>query len=423
MNIGFIGMGKLGLPCAVALGIKHQVYGYDIADHINSNAKPKDVLKTNEQQIENYWEDSSLTFVDTMEELVEKTNIIFIAVQTPHKKEYGGTKRLPETRKDFDYTWLCSACEQLSNTVEKLQVQRIAVIISTVLPGTIQKYIKPLLTEGISLCYNPFFIAMGNVISDFINPEFVLLGVDSQEAALRVELLYKTIHDKPIFRTTLENAELIKVLYNTFISTKILFANNIMELCDSTPNTNCDTVVDALSLATDRLISPAYLRGGMGDGGGCHPRDNIAMSWLSNTKRLSINLFDFIMDGREKQTEFLVKKILMCRQENLLPVCILGKSFKAETNLVDGSPAILLANILREHGIDPDFHDPHLVNDSTLLTVKETLSKPRIFFIGCKHNIFTTYKFPNGSFIIDPHRYIPKDPSINIEYIGIYTHQ
>jgi UDPglucose 6-dehydrogenase len=122
---------------------------------------------------------------------------------------------------------------------------------------------------------------------------------------------------------------------------KVCLANTVMELSHKLENINCDNVMKGLFLANERLISPKYLLGGMGDGGGCHPRDNIAMSWLSNKIGMSYNFFDDIMNGRENQTEFLCDLIL----EHPGPYYILGKTFKENTNLILGSPSILLCNI------------------------------------------------------------------------------
>ena len=122
---------------------------------------------------------------------------------------------------------------------------------------------------------------MGSTINDFLFPEFILFGKDDIYAAELGKKFYKTITNAPLYDTTIENAELIKVAYNTMISTKISFANTLMELCHKLENTNIDDVTNGLKMANKRLISQAYLDGGMGDGGGCHPRDNIAMSYLS----------------------------------------------------------------------------------------------------------------------------------------------
>ena len=99
-----------------------------------------------------------------------------------------------------------------------------------------------------------------------------------------------------------ENAEAIKVAYNTYISMKIAYANTWMEICHKIPGTDVDQVTGALELATTRIMSPKYLTGGMGDGGGCHPRDNIALSWLARELDLSYDFFEHLMIARERQT-------------------------------------------------------------------------------------------------------------------------
>jgi UDPglucose 6-dehydrogenase len=202
------------------------------------------------------------------------------------------------------------------------------------------------------ILYNPFFIAMGTTIPDFRNPEFVLVGTDGAHPGILREF-YATIHDRPVFVTTIKTAELTKVAYNTYIGLKIAFANTMMELCEKT-GADVDDLVDALSMADRRLMGPAYLRGGMGDGGGCHPRDNIALSWLAREMGLSYDLFHALMECRERQTEWLAS--LIQEEQNstseFREVEILGKAYKPETALTVGSPATLLANILKERNVE-----------------------------------------------------------------------
>jgi UDPglucose 6-dehydrogenase len=204
--------------------------------------------------------------------------------------------------------------------------------------------------------YNPFFIAMGTTIPDFRDPEFVLVGTDGAHPGPLKEF-YSTIHSKPVFVTTIKTAELTKVAYNTFIGLKIAFANTMMELCEKT-GADVDDLVDALSLADRRILSPAYLRGGMGDGGGCHPRDNIALSWLAREVGLSYDLFSALMECRERQTEWLADMITEYGDGEEWPVEIMGKAYKPNTALTVGSPATLLANMLRERGIEFEHTDP-----------------------------------------------------------------
>ena len=345
-------------------------------------------------------------------------------IQTPHDPLYEGVTRIPNKRVDFDYTHLKLGIKNLSQAIEKKKKDIVVIIISTVLPGTIRNQIKPLLGKHTKLCYNPFFIAMGSTIRDFLYPEFILFGVDDDKASKKAEEFYKTICDSPFYKTTIENAELIKVCYNTMISTKISFVNTIMEACHHLPNTNVDDVTNALKMANRRLISDAYLSGGMGDGGGCHPRDNIALSHLSKKLDLSYDWFESIMMQREKQSEWLAN--LVIKNSKNRQVNILGKTFKPETNLILGSPSILLENILKEKQIKVNSWDPYIDENYEKVKNKMNWNKNDIkhtFFIGTKHPDFITFKFPEDSIIIDPFRYIYNVKNSKIIRIGDNTNK
>ena len=412
MNIGFIGLGKLGLPCALAVESRgHKVIGYDPSEQV------KDIIDTKKLQYQEIWAqehlDKSKIEIKSMEEVVGESEIIFVPIQTPHGEKFEGITRIPDEREDFDYTFLKKGIKDLSEEIWYQQVKKVVIIISTVLPGTIRREIKPLIKDNpyFKLCYNPFFIAMGTTMRDFLSPEIVLFGVDDNWAANKAKKFYRTLHHMPFYDTTIENAELIKVVYNTFIGTKLAFVNTIMEMCHHLPNTNVDDVTNALKMCDERIISDRYLSGGMGDGGGCHPRDNIALSWLSDKLGLRFNWFDNIMKQRENQTDWLCDLIEEhCEDKKIL---ILGKSFKPETNLVVGSPSILLKNLLEERGHKVSMWDPY-VDTHKLLTGKESM----IYFIGTKHPDFTSYEYNEGSIIIDPWRYIPEVKGCEVIRIG-----
>ena len=347
MKVGFLGLEKLGLPCALAMESKgHTIYGYDVNDRVIQSIIIKK-LKYKEKWADELLYKSKINLSGIVE-MVQNTEIIFVPIQTPHQKKYEGITRLPNERVDFDYTYLKTGIKLLADKIKANGQSKIVVIISTVLPGTIRKEIKPLLNEFVKLCYNPYFIAMGTCIPDFLFTEMNLLGVDDVDAAEKVKKFYSTINEAPTFDTTIENAELIKVCYNTFISTKISMMNTIMEVCHKLPNTNVDSVTRALSLCKDRIISGKYLTGGMGDGGGCHPRDNIALSHLSRRLHLSYDWFENIMIQREKQTEWFAD--LFIEESKGRKMVILGTSFKPETNITTGSPALLLKNLIEEKG-------------------------------------------------------------------------
>ncbi|MBC8421791.1 MAG: nucleotide sugar dehydrogenase [Pelagibacteraceae bacterium] len=410
MNIGFIGMGKLGLPVALAIESRgHSVIGYDPSDQVKEIIKTKK-LKYQEIYAQEYLDKSNIS-IKSIKEVVEHSEIIFVPIQTPHYEKYEGSTRIPDDRVDFDYTYLKNGIKDLSDEIEKHGKDKIVIIISTVLPGTVRQEIKPLLGRHTKLCYNPFFIAMGTTIKDFLRPEIILFGVDDKKASEKSKKFYRTINHAPFYETTIENAELIKVVYNTFIGTKISFVNTVMEMCHSLPNTNVDDVTNALKMCDDRIISDRYFSGGMGDGGGCHPRDNIALSWLSNKLDLSFNWFDNIMKQRENQTDWLAD--LIEQHANNMKICILGKSFKPETNITTGSPSILLKNILKERGLDVFHWDPYVDDYNIVLD-----ENPCCYFIGTKHNDFVNFPYEADSVIIDPWRYIPNIANCTVIRIG-----
>jgi UDPglucose 6-dehydrogenase len=252
---------------------------------------------------------------------------------------------------------------------------------------------------------------MGTVLPDFYYPEFILLGHHDEVAQKKVVEFYATITDAPVYTTTLENAEMIKVSYNTFITAKICLANTIMMMCDKLPNTNCDEVMKGLFLGKNRIISEKYMTGGMGDGGGCHPRDNIALSWLSDQLGLNFNFYDGLMTCREDQTEYFVDLIVKYQRDTQLPIVLLGKSFKPETTLCVGSPAILLRNLLEARNIPILMHFDPYTDDAK--QISELV--PAIYFLSTRHEVFQTYKFPAQSVVIDPFRML-KNLDIGVIY-------
>ena len=408
-----MGLGKLGLPCALAVEMRgHKVIGYDPSPSI------KEILDTKKLPYKEIWAqdylDKTNIEIKSIEEVAEHSDIIFVPIQTPHGEKFEGTTRIPDEREDFDYTYLKNGLVELDTELQKQKKEVVVVVISTVLPGTIRREILPNLSEYTKLCYNPFFIAMGTVMEDFLRPEIILFGVDDEEAANKAKKFYRTINHAPFYETSIENAELIKVAYNTFIGTKIAYVNTLMEMCHHLPNTNVDEVMNGLKMCNKRIISDKYLSGGMGDGGGCHPRDNIALSWLSDKLGLSFNWFDNIMKQREVQTEWLAD--LIEEHSNGLPINILGKSFKPQTNITTGSPSILLNNILEERGHAVFMWDPYV--DGPFPTEYGEFDEPQCYFIGTKHDDFVNFPYEKDSIIIDPWRFIPDIYNCKVIRIG-----
>lgn len=397
MKIGMLGMGKLGLPVGLAIESKgHEVMGYDINPAVAGYLKDRKI-PYKEEGLQPLLDKTKVEMVESIDELCEWAEIVFCAVQTPHDPAYEGTTRLPEDRKDFDYSYLIDAVKQVHDVT--------LVVISTCLPGTFDTQIKQHISPTVNYIYNPFFIAMGTVLADFLDPEFVLIGGEPGP----LEGFYKAIHQKPLLITDTTTAEAIKVSYNTFITTKTVLANLWGQIAEKT-GANVDDIYKAWSMATDRLISPRYLQAGMSDGGGCHPRDNIALSYISDQLDLNFNFFEALMAARESHEEWIANYVLNLNIPQ--PILILGKSFKPETNITTGSPAILLANLLKEKGADFIQYDPYI--DDTMPNLEQRL----IVIIATKHQVFSTYKFKQGTIVIDPFGIIADQEGVEVRRLG-----
>jgi UDPglucose 6-dehydrogenase len=399
MNIGVIGLGKLGLPCTLAMerSTSHKFYGYDSSSSVVKAIKMKSVSYW-ETGVNEFLKNSNIEMVASIEDLVNKCDLIFIAVQTPHEKNYEGKTPTPESKKDFSYENLISVSNELARCLKSnSNANPLVTIVSTVLPGTIRNLIIPILSRArkeYRLAYNPYFIAMGTTIQDFLSPEFVLIGTNSSQDFEVLENFYKFIPAVKI-RMSIESAELTKVAYNTFIGFKIVFANTIAEITEEIGG-DPDDVTSTLALASKRLMSSEYMRAGLGDGGGCHPRDQIAMSWLTQKLAVSGDVFDFLAKARDKHAKKLATKIIELSHSHNLPICILGVAYKPNSPIDTGSPARLVEFYLSQQIPDLKIYDPWVIPESKLP------DRPHIFILGVRHSLFQKIKLPKNSIIFDP---------------------
>jgi len=330
-KIGFIGLGKLGMPCAEAIAKKgFDVAGFDIA-HRTSNL---------------------IEIRESIEDVCRDRDIVFVATPTPHEDGYDGrqpTSHLPV--KDFNYDAVKKVLTKCNKHMGPAQT---LVLISTVLPGTCRRELQPLVTNT-KLMYNPYLIAMGTVADDMINPEMIMIGSKNGLAGtnckIRSELLesfYNQVCENypRVEFGTFEEVESMKIFYNTFISNKVALVNMIQDVAHKLGNMNVDVVTQALANSTKRIVSPAYMKAGMGDGGACHPRDNIALRWLAKELALGYDMFESIMTARERQAETMAKAILTHGKN----IWFSSDSYKPGTDLVDGSSSLLLQHYVKQHG-------------------------------------------------------------------------
>ena len=385
MKIGFIGVGKLGREAAEVMAEKHDVVGFDLSTVAPSNFK----------------------MVQTLGEACTDKEIIFVAVPTPHHPDYDGrypTSHLPN--KDFDYSIVKEVLEEIDKWTTKDQL---VVLISTILPGTIRKELIPL-CNNFRFIYNPYLIAMGTVKWDMVNPEMIIIGTEdgttTGDAKLLLEFYETFITEGTRYEIgTWDEAEAIKIFYNTFISTKVALVNMIQDVAEKGGNMNVDVVTGALERSTYRITGPAYMKAGMGDGGGCHPRDNIALRYMAEKLELGYDLFDAIMKAREEQAKNLSTRLVIESQRADLPIVILGQSYKPNVHYLDGSSSILTGKYCERFGSKFEVvYDPETPIKAVYL----------LGHMGKHHD----YNFPEGSIVVDPWRSFKTDRNIKVIHYG-----
>ena len=220
MKVGFIGLGKLGMSCAEVMQTVYDVTGYDIY--------PK--------------KSSIIEISDSLRGAVTGKDIVFVAVQTPHDPAYDGSSPITHLpNKDFDYSIVKNVLKEIDVWASPDQL---IVLISTVLPGTVRRELRDCITIP-RFIYNPYLIAMGSVEWDMVNPEMVIIGTEDGSETGDAKLLidfYKPImeNDPRYVVGTWDEAESIKIFYNTFISTKIALVNMIQDVAMKNGNINVD---------------------------------------------------------------------------------------------------------------------------------------------------------------------------------------
>ena len=378
MKVGFIGLGKLGRDAAEVLAEKHELVGYD------PNVNVPELS-------------------GTQEEACKGKDVVLIAVQTPHDPLYDGkdpTSHLPP--KDFDYSYIIEATKQVDALVDK---GTLISVISTMLPGTVREQIQPLIKNG-QFIYNPYLIAQGTVKWDMKNPEMIMIGTEDGKESLAVDMLhdlYDPILEKEVRYElgTWEEIEALKVFYNTFISTKLALVNMIQDTAMNVGHMNVDVVTNALKNSTQRIMGPSYMKAGFGDGGGCHPRDNIALRVLNEKYKYGYDLFDAIMKAREEQAANMARYCMSFK----MPVVILGKAFKPGIDQTAGSPSMLVGWYIEKLGSQKVYYDK--IPDGGAYTI----------LIHDKGMIPETWDNP-GSCIIDPYRELGPVKNCVVKHYG-----
>ena len=355
LNISVVGLGKLGLPLAATFANSNfPVLAID---------KNKDIvnkLKTNqfdfiEPNLNLYLENnkSKITF-DSDFSKFSSVEVAYLIVPTP-SDESG----------HFVNDYLLEAIGNIGSAWKNVKHSRTLVIVSTVMPGSTRVFLIPALEKAtneklsstLKVIYAPEFIAIGSVIKDLQEPDLLLIGtLDKESASHHHFVMRKVVKSEATLRfLNFEEAELVKILVNNFITTKISFANHIAELTDMIPGTDPSIIAEAIG--HDSRIGLKYLRPGLGFGGPCFPRDTRALAAFASSNNWSSELALAVEEINLRQPAVIAQRVVRTNTKIKI-IGIYGLSYKSGSSLLEESQAVDLANEFLKRGLQVVVYDP-----------------------------------------------------------------
>ncbi len=426
-RISVIGLGKLGLPLALCISSK----GYDVVGMDRNGLLIERLIKGEVPIKENDLKgllNRNIIYTENLKKAISETDITFLILPTPSDKN--GI---------FISKYLEEALTESANILKDKTKYHLFVIVSTVMPTTTSNLVKMLeersrkkIGRDFGICYNPEFVAIGSVVRDILNPELILIGESDKKAGKLLEDFYRNFLNKriPIIRTNFVNAEISKLSINTYVTTKISYANMLSEMCENIPGGDVDVVTGVLG--HDSRIGSKYLKAGAAFGGTCFPRDNRAFVALAKKIKVSFDISDATQKINLRQVDRL-SQVLQKIARKKDRIAILGLSYKPFTDVVEESPGMILAQNLLNKGYRLNLHDPWAMESA-----KKTISSKVIYFDSLKEciansdtiiimTLWPEYKEIRNSwyktsrvYLIDPWR-LYKDVhfSNNITYIGL----
>lgn len=356
MRISVIGLGKLGSPMAACFAAKgFTTIGVDVneayVEAINEGRAPVFEPQLAEMLAEGR---ACLTATTRIEDAVAGTDTTFIIVPTPSDEDGG-----------FSLEYVIPAIKTIGRAIAEKDSYHLVALTSTVMPGATGGPVRQALEEAsgkrvgvdIGLCYSPEFIALGSVIRDFLHPDFLLIGESDERSGHTLAGIYRRVvnNDPAVAHLNFVNAELAKISVNTFVTTKIAFANMLARICERLPGANVDDVTSALGL--DSRIGPKYLRGAISYGGPCFPRDNVAFATLAR----SLDAPAYVAEATDAANRDGITRLAETVTDRLPEggsVAILGLSYKPNTDVVEESPGVYLAQALSAQGVPVTVFDP-----------------------------------------------------------------
>jgi UDPglucose 6-dehydrogenase len=431
MKIGIIGLGFVGLSLASVLASK----GYDIVgvdtDKTKCNKISNGISPFFEPELEKVLQNGlkkKLRINDNFSSISE-CDFIFVTVGTPQK-----------TNGSIDLSKIKNAVTSIGKTLLKNKKKPIIIIKSTVVPGTMNKVILPVLEKksnkkagkDFGLISNPEFLQESNAIKDTKFPHAVVLGNNNTEFMKKTKKLFTKLHPNvPIISTNYQTAEMIKYANNSFLATKISFINQLSNICQKIPGANIDDIGKTIGL--DPRIGKLFLNAGPGYGGSCLPKDMKALINFANTSGINPSLLNAVEEVNTKQLEQIIQ-IIKQKFGNLASkrITILGTAFKPNTDDIRDSIAIGLIKKLLKKNAKITVHDPKAIKNTREIfkekinyakTIEEALTKSQCVIIMTQWKQYeklnnNQFKYMTKKFVIDCRRMLIKK-QLDVDYYAI----
>ena len=363
MNITMLGTGYVGLVS----GTCFSEFGFDVCcvdkDKDKINNLKNDIIPIYEPGLQNLVKKNKnsgrLSFSNDIDQNIKKADIVFIAVGTPSRRGDGHA----------DLTYVYEAAEKIAKNLDGYTV---IVNKSTVPVGTgaeVKNIIKKINPDALfDVVSNPEFLREGNAIEDFMRPDRVVVGIETEKAKQLMSIIYKPLYliETPILFTDLNTAELIKYSANAFLAVKISYINQMSDLCEKV---GADVHDVAKGIGFDKRIGSKFLHPGPGYGGSCFPKDTLALVQTAKEYDLNLSLVETVVQYNKQRKSDMADKIIEAFNNNCQnkKISILGLSFKPETDDMRDSPSLDIIPILKEKGFDISVFDPVAMDEAKKL--------------------------------------------------------
>jgi UDPglucose 6-dehydrogenase len=374
MKIGVIGTGYVGLVTAVCLAdLGHDVLGTDVvADKVDKASRGiphiyepglEELLKANLKK-------GNLNFTHDLDKAIQSSDVLFVSVNTPQKEDGSA-----------DMTFVEGVSRKIAANLNDYKV----IVEKSTVPVRTSMWIKKTITLhkkkdiDFDVASNPEFLREGSAVSDFLNPDRIVIGVETEKARDILIKIYQKFKDR-ILVTNIDTAEIIKHASNSFLALKISYINLIAELCEKT---EADVGQVALGMGVDPRIGSEFLRAGLGYGGSCFPKDIRALTKIGEDLGVSMNLLreaDRINLERIDSFVEKTKKALWILKEK--KVAVLGLAFKPETDDVREASSIKIIKRLLEEGSHLRLYDPRAMENMKKIFPEDP---PQICYVKSAH--------------------------------------